>query len=479
MSTGELDAVGVDITGLAVPGLESLPRNVDGTVAGERLACYAAALDPAGIDDEVAALDLVVLTERLVGWAQALHLRATADFVRRPEVIVLVDQASAPVPAPLGEMVREFADSEVAAALGLTSRGAELLIGTAVSCVDLAKSWSALMAGRIDYPRLLTIIDETSSCDPDAVRRVEAAVLPRGRRGSRGEFRRSIRRAVLRHDAAGAEARSEKARGDVYVRSGPASPGTAWLDAHLRAEDAAAIRTVLDAAAASMRREPDEDRTIDQLRAAALTGPFWAALATGLLQTPDGPLPLAHLGGQAPAIELTVQRQDSCGDDPATAATDDHDDSPLPDVCAAVELEGYGPVTGQVARQIASCAVAGSRPLVRRVERIDARAAQRLAQAWMPEPDYRPSPALARHIRARNRRCAFPGCGMPARRCDLDHTIPWPEGETHPSNLAPLCRRHHRLKHHPGVRLDQLRPGHLVWTLPTGHTYTTGPPPTD
>jgi hypothetical protein len=476
MSTTELGAVGVAVDGLEVPGLELLSRNDDGSVAGEVLAPFVAGLAPADIDGESASLDFVALTGRLVGWAQALHLRATAEFVRRPEFAPR-DGGRAQSRAPLGEVVREFVDSEIAAALGLTSRGADLLVGTAVSCVELPKSWGGLMAGRIDYPRLLTMVEETALCDPEAARKVEAAVLEGGRRGSRGEFRRALRRAVLRHDAEGAKARADEARADLYVRSGPASTDTAWLDAHLRAEDAAAVRTVLDAAAAAMRREPDENRNVDQLRAAALCAPFWAALATGLLTTPEGPLPLAHLGAQAPALELTFTPDDSAGAAGSTAGTGEH--SAGPDVREPATLEGHGPITPTLARKIASCAVPGSRPLVRMVERIDAASALRLSQVWMPEADYRPSAALVRHIRARDRRCCFPGCAMPARRCDLDHTIPWPEGETHPSNLALLCRRHHRLKHHRGVRVEQRRPGELLWTLPTGHTYETGPQPGD
>jgi len=473
MSTGELGAVGVDVEGLDVPGLESLLRNDDGSVAGDALSRLVAAIDPSDIVDEVASLDFITLTDRVVGWAQAMHLRAIADFVRRPELTPL--DKTPFVAAPLGDLVREFADSEVAAALGLTARGAESRIGAAMSCASMPATWAALMSGRIDYPRMLTMFDETAFCEPDAVSAIEAAVLAKGRRGSPGEFRRSLRRAVLRHDREGAKKRSEKARADVYVRTGPASPDTAWLDGHLRAEDAAAIKTVLDAAAASMRREPDESRGVDQLRVAALVAPFWAALATGLLTTPQGPLPLAHLGGQAPALELIVDHHETAdasrpGPDPEWGAAVHEDREPA-------TLAGYGPVTAEVARQIASCAVTGSRPRVRLIDRIDADTALRLAHAWVPERDYRPSPALARHLRARNCRCVFPGCGMPARRCDLDHTVPWPDGETHPSNLAPLCRRHHRLKHHAGVRLEQPRPGRFRWTMPTGHTYATGPPP--
>jgi 5-methylcytosine-specific restriction endonuclease McrA len=86
----------------------------------------------------------------------------------------------------------------------------------------------------------------------------------------------------------------------------------------------------------------------------------------------------------------------------------------------------------------------------------------------------------------RDQRCVFPGCRTDARRCDLDHTTPYqnpahggPPGQTHLSNLAALCRRHHRAKtnggwhyrHHP----DATGPAY-EWTSPHGHHYLTHPP---
>lgn len=83
-------------------------------------------------------------------------------------------------------------------------------------------------------------------------------------------------------------------------------------------------------------------------------------------------------------------------------------------------------------------------------------------------------PRPLRHlIQARQRSCSFPGCRRPARRCDLDHTIPFDQGgKTCECNLTPLCRRHHQAKQTDGWRLDQPEPGVLAWTLPHGRSYT-------
>jgi hypothetical protein len=92
------------------------------------------------------------------------------------------------------------------------------------------------------------------------------------------------------------------------------------------------------------------------------------------------------------------------------------------------------------------------------------------------EPGYRPSRKLQHLVKVRNTRCTAPGCGRPAGRCDLDHTIAWEQGGlTCECDLAPLCRHHHRCKQAQGWRLAQPEPGVLVWHTPAGRTYVTRP----
>lgn len=94
-------------------------------------------------------------------------------------------------------------------------------------------------------------------------------------------------------------------------------------------------------------------------------------------------------------------------------------------------------------------------------------------------PRYRPSAAIDEFVRMRAMTCMFPGCDQPATACDLDHTIRWPAGPTHPGNLGPKCRKHHLLKTFyggpDGWQDRQLADGTIVWTAPTGHTYTSVP----
>lgn len=63
--------------------------------------------------------------------------------------------------------------------------------------------------------------------------------------------------------------------------------------------------------------------------------------------------------------------------------------------------------------------------------------------------------------------CVFPWCTRPARRCDQDHGIPFDAGgATCDCNLAPLCRRHHRLKTHRGYSYTLVEPGTWLWRTP-------------
>ncbi|OMC38148.1 hypothetical protein A5740_03480 [Mycobacterium sp. GA-1841] len=92
---------------------------------------------------------------------------------------------------------------------------------------------------------------------------------------------------------------------------------------------------------------------------------------------------------------------------------------------------------------------------------------------------YRPSAKLAAFVRLRDMRCMFPGCGVAAPHCDLDHCVAWPQGPTHPGNLGAKCRTHHLLKTFPaadGGWTDLQHPdGSHTWTAPTGQTYRTTP----
>jgi len=91
------------------------------------------------------------------------------------------------------------------------------------------------------------------------------------------------------------------------------------------------------------------------------------------------------------------------------------------------------------------------------------------------ENRYTPSRKLGHLVRARTATCPAPGCGAHSYHNDLDHTVAYPDGPTDECNIAPPCRRHHRVKQAPGWKLEQPEPGVMRWTTPAGRSYTTRP----
>lgn len=71
--------------------------------------------------------------------------------------------------------------------------------------------------------------------------------------------------------------------------------------------------------------------------------------------------------------------------------------------------------------------------------------------------------------------CVFPTCSQPAHRCQIDHTIPYPDGATSQTNTGPPCGIHHDLKTHRGWLLEQPEEGLFIWTSPVGKRYENEP----
>ena len=75
-------------------------------------------------------------------------------------------------------------------------------------------------------------------------------------------------------------------------------------------------------------------------------------------------------------------------------------------------------------------------------------------------------------VTERDGTCVHPWCTRPAPPATRTTASPTTAGgPTSSDNIAPLCRRHHRTKTHGRWRYRFLRPGHYLWTSPTGLTY--------
>jgi 5-methylcytosine-specific restriction endonuclease McrA len=84
-------------------------------------------------------------------------------------------------------------------------------------------------------------------------------------------------------------------------------------------------------------------------------------------------------------------------------------------------------------------------------------------------------PALRRALHHRDRGCTFPGCGV--RFGQGHHIRHWAHGgPTTLSNLALLCRRHHRAVHEEGFHVDREPDGELRFRRPDGRLLAEVPP---
>jgi hypothetical protein len=84
-------------------------------------------------------------------------------------------------------------------------------------------------------------------------------------------------------------------------------------------------------------------------------------------------------------------------------------------------------------------------------------------------------PALRRALQYRDGGCRFPGCGV--RFGQGHHIQHWAQGgPTTLSNLAILCRRHHRAVHEEGVQVEREPNGELRFRGPAGQLLPEVPP---
>ena len=85
-------------------------------------------------------------------------------------------------------------------------------------------------------------------------------------------------------------------------------------------------------------------------------------------------------------------------------------------------------------------------------------------------------PAIRRARHHRDGGCRFPGCGVPFGQGH--HIRHWAHGgPTTLSNLAMLCRRHHRAVHEEGYHVERHPDGALSFRRPDGRLLPDVPPP--
>jgi hypothetical protein len=338
--------------------------------------------------------------------------------------------------------------AEVAAALGLSRGRARGRLHYAIALRErLPRVAEVFARGLIDFRMMAAVVSRTELVeDPALIAKLDAAIArhsPKWMRLSGPRLFERIDMWVMRFDPAGKRLPRERTE-NRYVEIAPTDAGLAGVWAQLHATDGMALDQKLDALAETVCAA--DPRTKQQRRADAL-----AALAGGLTAmrcqcgSPD-----CLAAQRRPATDVVIHVL-------AERATINGDAQ------SPGYLQTFGPLDSTSLRDMAI--TAKIKPLV--------------MPSTGPERGYRPSAALADFVRWRDLTCRFPGCDKPAEVCDLDHTVPFPMGPTHASNLKLLCRYHHLIKTFytrcGGWADRQLPDGTVEWTAPSGHTYTTTP----
>ncbi|QVQ54564.1 DUF222 domain-containing protein [Spiractinospora alimapuensis] len=457
----------------------SAPRSVRAELA--RALARVAELDPYGVE-EAELVGVVTDCAKLAAATAGMKLAAVAELARRFDEHEHGALASG----------AECAGAEVSLALRLTPAAADRLVVLAQGLADrLPATATALRGGRIGEDKARVLVEETINVSPDVAQRVEERALSFASRLTAPRFRRRVRVLVIETDPDGAAQRRDAAVAERRVGMWDDGEGTTTLaGSSLPAGPAIEAYHHLDAMARQLHRtEADlmrQPRTLEQVRA-----DLFLDMIRG-----RSPRPSPHEdGSSAPArVDLPATNDDTHwpGDPPASTGesllpADTHHPPPTPvgrlhltipfdtligEGQAPGEAAGYGPLLADVAQHLAQRALASPRSTLACWTVTD----EHGGAVAHGTTSYRPSTRMRAEILARHANCAFPTCGQPATRCDLDHTTPYDKGgPTCPCNLAPLCRRHHRLKQHLDWRITHPAPGHLTWKTPTGAVHTAQP----
>jgi hypothetical protein len=345
----------------------------------------------------------------------------------------------------------EAVAAEVAAELGVSRGRASSEMNYGVELMErLPKLGAVMAAGLVDFRVIAIVVFRTGLItDPDVLAAIDtqlAAAAPGWNALSRRRVTELVDWRVRALDPAAERVMRDRVE-DRHVEIGPSGDGVTQFWGVVRTADAAVLDRRLDQVAATVCGE--DSRTARQRRADAL-----AVLAAG------GEAMACDCGStRCPAADVAAAPTPVVIHVLAEAATVSGDGA------TPGFLPGFGAVSAETVRDLATRA--RLRPVTP-------------AREFTTEPQYRPSVALAEFIRARDLWCRFPGCDVPAEFCDLDHSIPWALGGlTHPSNIHLKCRPHHLLKTfwcgENGWAEQQFPDGTIIFTSPSGRTYTTTP----
>jgi hypothetical protein len=388
-------------------------------------------------------IDAIRGAEELICAAQALQARLSVDL----DTSMRAAAAGRGVPA--ARRGRGVAHQVALARRESPHRAERRLQLAKIAPTELPHAMAAWSAGKVDEWRVTLLARETA-CLPLTDRLTidfELAADPTVIEGmGNGELVAEVRRRAYALDPESFVERRRRAEADRHTSLRPAPDTMSILSALLSVKNGVAVHAALLAEADRLKAAGDP-RSRGQIMADTLTNrvvsPSLAEAATGALLM----------------VNVIVSDEVLLGD---------------PGTDGAAEVEGYGPVPGELLRSwITDHLEAGVDVFVRRLYETPATGA---LMAMDSKARLFPK-KLAEFLRLRDRRCRTLYCDAPAR--DADHVTAHSEGgATSVANGQCQCESCNIAKEAFGWSARP-RPGprHTVeTTTPTGHTYTSVAP---
>lgn len=426
------------------------------------------------------------LLQAALAWADQHPAESLMDATVLPGADVPIAIAGEGAP-----LVAEFCIAEFAAGVGMTTEAGRGFVGAAVELrYRLPRTWQHVINLRVPAWRARRIAQATTGLSAEAAAFVDAQVAPFAHKVGPAVLDRLVEEAIGRfmpdlareHAAARADGRRFEIN-DHQV----SFDGTCDVRGELDLADALDLEAAISAGA-------------EALKAAGSTEalPVRRARAAGELARAQLALPVES--DDFDSVAPNGSGEESAG---STACTQDM--SSAPRVKSPVRFTPrrvviYAHLSADALTRCHCAATVGEAvesttevPLqVARVENRRQIVTAEQVRAWCGNADtdvvvkpvidlsehihvgaYEAPDRLAEQAQLRDLTCVFPHCNRAARRCDCDHVVEHGNrgGPTCSCNIAPLCRRHHRLKTHSTWRYTVLEPGSYLWSSPHGYQF--------
>ena len=426
------------------------------------------AVQPSALPDELAAWiaaapTVLEATRGASGWGAATRQHALAALDRVTNIVTVGRARVVTAEAEAGTWGR-LGDREMALFLGRESHQGRSAGAAAVDQAATLTAMPAVADALVDGPVTVTHVEQIARATATSPRLATELATPAGqkrllemaRRYDGAAFGKQLKAMGAAMDPVRRQREHEQQRADRFLHIAHGPNGThlkGFLDA------VSGYRVVKAIEALDPRPAADDERDRPQRWADALV-----ALADHALRDPE-----TTPGTVAPPQVIVTISEDTWS--ALRGARADENVNPGPgkgstfDVVAAlqgrtavVDENGHAWPASEVARLLCECAltrvVVGAESKVLDVGYKERCFDRRhwlalLAQGW--------------------RTCAYPGCSMPLRWCQLHHLTWWSrEGRTDWDNVGPYCCFHHGLIHDRDIRIRRLPGGAYEHVRPDG-----------